>query len=745
MLFSQPQCGFQYLILPDEATGAIIPTYIYYWVWGNNGFFTFGNGSSVNKSSPIPVYNTGVPWLNFSVGQLHAGGIDINDNLWVWGFNDKGQVGDGTTATKSLPVSIAGGGAWQQYSASRDVSIGLKTDGTAWTWGYNIEGALGNGTAGITSGKSSPVSVLGGHTFQFVNCGYRHAGGITTGGRLYLWGSNDYGELGQLTSGGSILSPVSCTNFDTWTSIALGRHQSAGLAGSGTLWTWGNNNVGQLGDGTTSLRSSPVSISDGWSQISASFNSDNMAGIKTDGSLWTWGNNDSGQLGTNDLSSRITPTQIASGNTWLQVSCGDFRTHALRSDRTLWGCGYNNNGQIGDGTTTGKSSLVQVSGRFKNVQSLATAHDFAAAIKTDGTLWTWGSNNVGQLATNNTTSRSSPGTTIGAGTTWSTLGFIGGGTTTNCAAIKSDGTLWTWGSNDYGQLADGTTFNRSSPVSVSGTTWSSVYVGKTNMLGIKTDGTLWSWGAGNNGAIGDGTTNDRTSPVQVAGGGTTWTTAACGYRSSLAIKGGVLWAWGYNIQGQLGTGNTSSYSSPVSIAGGASDWSQVSCGYRHTAAVKTDGTLWTWGANSFGQLGDNSGNSRSSPDTTIGGGTNWSFVACGYRNTAAIKTDGTLWTWGTDSYGQLGDDSLTGRSSPVTTAIGGTNWNRVYVGSQHMVAVKTDGVLWVWGRNNSGQLAINSTSSARSPVVSTGDPDSDWAFVNSGTLTAMGLKVEQEQ
>ena len=149
-----------------------------------------------------------------------------------------------------------------------------------------------------------------------------------------------------------------------------------------------------------------------------------------------------------------------------------------------------------------------------------------------------------------------------------------------------------------------------------------------------------------------------------------------------------LWTWGSNGFGQLGDNTTTNRSSPITTAGGGSDWSQVSGGGGYTAAIKTDGTLWTWGYNNIGQLGDNTVTSRRSPITTAGGGTDWSQVSGGGYYTGAIKTDGTLWTWGRNDYGQLGDNMSTNRSSPGTTAGGGTDWSQVSCGQYHIAAIR---------------------------------------------------------
>ena len=197
---------------------------------------------------------------------------------------------------------------------------------------------------------------------------------------------------------------------------------------------------------------------------------------------------------------------------------------------------------------------------------------------------------------------------------------------------------------------------------------------------------LWTWGYNVHGELGDGTTTSRSSPGTTAGGGTNWKQVAGRTYHTAAIKtDGTLWTWGYNGYGVLGDGTLTSRLSPITTAGGGTNWKQVSCGVFHTAAVKTDGTLWTCGYNGYGGLGDGTTTSRRSPGTTAGGGTNWKQVACGFAHTAAIKTDGTLWTWGSNAYGGLGVPDY--RSSPGTTAGGGTNWKQVALGNYHTAAI----------------------------------------------------------
>ncbi len=353
----------------------------------------------------------------------------------------------------------------------------------------------------------------------------------------------------------------------------------------------------------------------------------------------------------------------------------------------LWGWGYNALGRLGDGTTTSRLSPVTTAGGGTNWKQVACAYSGASAIKTDGTLWGWGSNLFGQLGDGTTSNRSSPVTVAGSGTNWKQVARGENHT----AAIKTDGTLWAWGKNGNGTVGDGTISHRSSPVTTAGggTNWKQVEAGSNHTAAIKTDGTLWTWGSNIVGALGNGTTTARSSPGTTAGGGTNWKQVATGYYSSMAIKtDGTLWTWGNNDSGQLGDGTTTSRSSPGTTAGGGTNWKQVEAGeFNHTVAIKTDGTLWGWGLNGSGQLGDGATSNRSSPVTVAGGGTNWKQVAAGSIYTAAIKTDGTLWTWGYNQYGQLGTNNISSYSSPGTTVAGGTNWKQVACGYYSSFAI----------------------------------------------------------
>jgi len=202
---------------------------------------------------------------------------------------------------------------------------------------------------------------------------------------------------------------------------------------------------------------------------------------------------------------------------------------------------------------------------------------------------------------------------------------------------------------------------------------------------------LWLWGSNSNGLLGDNTVVNKSSPIQTVAGGTNWKQVSCGFEHIAAIKtDGTLWSWGDGTLGQMGDNTIVNKSSPVQTVAGGTNWKQVACVFSHTAAIKTDGTLWLWGYNGSGQLGDNTIVNKSSPIQTVAGGTNWKQVACGDSHTAAIKTDGTIWTWGFNNSGQLGDNTVVNKSSPIQTVAGGTNWKQVSSTGNFMAAIRDD-------------------------------------------------------
>jgi len=333
----------------------------------------------------------------------------------------------------------------------------------------------------------------------------------------------------------------------------------------------------------------------------------------------------------------------------------------------LWG-NYNTNGWLGQDDETGVSSPVQVGDHiWKYMKAGCFEQPYVTGIKTDGTLWMWGDGGTGQLGQGNTTNYSSP-VQVGSLTDWFQMGMADGGEVT--IAVKTDGTLWTWGKGGDGGLADGTTTDRSSPVQAGSlTNWGdgnfSIENNKRLNGGdrtcgcVKTDGTLWMWGLNNEGQLAQGDITNRCVPVQV-GSATNWLQIDGGREYMIYLNtDGEIWGTGDNRYGVLGDGSSTNRCSPVQ-AGSATDWVDLAAGYTGVAAINSSGELYTWGLNEYGQLGLGDTTSRCIP-VQVGSLTDWKYVSATRRSMTAVKTDGTCWTWGEDRWRPAETDS----SSPV--------------------------------------------------------------------------------
>jgi alpha-tubulin suppressor-like RCC1 family protein len=649
--------------------------------------------------------------------------IQADGTLWVWGMNNYSILGYAITqAESSIPTKVGTATNWATTSAGNTHSLAIKTDGTLWAWGYNPNGQMG--IAGFVGGsKATPFQVGVATNWSKIDTKVNHSLAIKTDGTLWAWGYNSNGQLGDGTTTDVSIPQQIGTDTD-WLEISSGDYFSLALKSNGTLWAWGMNSSGRLGDGTITQRTTPIQVGTDTDWYSIKAGGTHTIALKTNGTIWAWGYNSDGQLGDGTNTTRLAPVQIGVATNWAKIGTSYTSSFAIKTDGTLWSWGYNGDGQLGNGSFTSSNTPVQV-GTETNWSKVHGGYNFAMGIKTDGTLWAWGADYIGQLGLSRNLFRSSL-SKVGSLTTWT---GIATSSSQHSILLNQAGTIWTtgqnsaqlglslssypsistltqigtntnwgsvstghrfsfaitnnlqsyfWGSNNVGQLGDGTNTQRTTPVLVNSSTTFTKITSGLHTLAIKTDGTLWAWGYNAYGGIGDGTTTNRTLAVQI--GTSNWIDIASrgsnGY--SLAIKSdSTLWAWGLNNLGQLGDGTAVNKLSPIQI-GTASNWKKVFTGGNHSFAIKSDGTLWAWGYNNVGQLGDGTTVNKSSP-VQIGTATNWHILAGGSGHTLALKTNGTLWAWGYNAYGQLGDGTTTQRNSPVQIGIA-SNWSGISAG-----------------------------------------------------------------
>jgi alpha-tubulin suppressor-like RCC1 family protein len=686
------------------------------WAWGAGSNGQLGDGNFVRSSTPIRV-GTDTTWMRIATGWFHALAIKADGTLWAWGFNSQSRLGLGDTVTRVVPTQVGTGTTWKEVVGHQNFSIAIQTDGTLWGWGGNGSYNLG---LGDTTTRTTPTQIGTATNWSSLAAGSSalFALALKSDGTLWGWGSNGSGHVG--TNGTSNVTTPTQIGTATWASIAVGNTHSLGIQTDGTLWTWGNPANGRLGNNSTSGNvTTPTKIGTATDWISVAAAVMSSFAIKGSGgtrALYAWGYNASGQVGDGTTTDVLVPKQIDADTTWQKLAAGDSMAFGQKADGSLWAWGLNSSGEQGNGASIYRATPSQI-GSNNTWASACAGGSSTLALKTDGTLWSWGNNANGQLGQGNTTSLSTP-TQVGTLTTWSKISCGAN----HVLAIDTDGKLWAWGLNNYGKLGDGTATQRTSPVPIAApTTWAAVSATQTYSMGIRTDGTLWAWGYNYHGQLGDGSTTNRTTgPVPIAAPAT-WSAVSASVSSygqingyhTLAIKSdGTLWAWGYNYYGQLGDGTTTQQLSPVLISADT-NWASAMARGTSSFARKTDGTLWAWGDNRQSQLGLGDATSRSAP-TQIGTDTDWTGIAGEHF---AGKSDGSLWGWGSTDAGILGITS--NLLNTPTQILSSSTYTVLSSSAAHTVAIKADGTLWTWGASESGQLGLGETPPPSTILVPT--------------------------
>ncbi len=822
------------------------------YAWGLNPYGALGNNSTVNSAVPSPVVTSGVlsgkKIISAATGYLHSLALCSDGTLAAWGSNALGQLGDASTSDSSVPVAVASSGV---LSGKRVVALGagwhhslaLCSDGSLAAWGSNASGQLGD-NSGLNS--TIPVRVntngiLSGKCVIAVATGDRHNLALCSDGTLAAWGANEHGQLGNDSTVDSTI-PVAISGFSngsemTVIAIGAGYAHSLALCSDGTLFAWGLNSNGQLGDGCTDDSDSPSAVStegilSNKTVVGIASGAFHNLALCSDGTVVAWGRNGYGQLGNATLTDStrpvcVTVSEALSGKTIRFLRAGSNHSLALCSDGSLVGWGDNAFGQLGGFEGSYSHTPVTIgeptSGTGMKWALLACGassdHVFAlTALPLSGdsrlstltcspcTLNPTFSSNIKEYsaaAASDTTALTLTATVSDANATLTVNGVLavsgiaspslpltpgvnlfsivvtaptGIATTSTVTVVRgpldvvfespytvplslpcftAEGLVANVALNFAPVVGQQLTLvNNTGPGFIAGelgnlahgqsvflvhdtVTYRFVvnyYGGSGNDLVLQwADGKAYAWGSNQYGQLGNGSTTNASSPVPLDAsgvlGGKTLTVLAAGGTHNLAIcSDGTLAAWGLNMYGQLGNSNTTNARIPVLVdtTGVLSGKTVVSlaAGELHSLALCSDGAVFSWGGNDFGQLGNASTLSSSTPvqvsTASVLAGKTVTAIAAGYGHCLALCSDGTLAAWGKNDYGQLGDGTLNDSDVPVAVSFGGMLTNRTVVaiasGGFHNLALCSDGTLVAWGCNDNGQLGNGNTTDSSVPV-----------------------------
>ena len=794
--------------------------------WGDNDYGQLGVGDTTDRLGP-----TQVPGITTATDITMGGGMRASayavladDTVRAWGHNNQGQLGNGNTTNQSSPVQVLdladvskvviGGSAYNgTYGYSEPTACALTTAGALHCWGNNEEGQVGDGT---TTDRSIPVPVEGIATVSDISAygssNDHHFCALTTDGRLACWGDNGEGQLGQ----GDVIDrytpqyvktinesgDITFSGTGSWTQNGSELYYTTGNVGIGTAsptteltvsgttqtdilqlldadsdtnnWTIKEQSTGSLaallagtqlftvteagnvGIGTTTP-AYKLSVVGGNIYSNTNILASNTANVTCGLNEALTGFDSSGDPVCSTVSSSGGATTtinqveaLAQGNTSYDHSC------VLMEDKTVQCWGYDANGQVGTGSDTANKLLpVTVPLPSDAAQVIVNTRGANFAILENGHLYAWGFNSSGQLGNGNTTDQHTP---VRVGTLTNVTKVVATGDMSQngdtVCALTSAGALHCWGFNNVGQVGNGNTTNQSSPVQIYASGVSDVIGGNGyygTFCALQTDNTVDCWGYNAHGQLGDGSTTNRSTPVTLAFtdvakmSSTGDYSGTNGYGHRCAVKtDGTLWCWGYNGYGQLGAGDTTNRTSPTQVAGitTATDVLTFGGDYGSTMVKLSDGTVRTFGYNGYGQLGNGNTTNQSSPvNPGLASVSKMAGTSYGSYATACVShTGGTVSCWGYNNAGQVGDGTTTNQSTPVTLDnVSGVTDVRLQSRDGTVItscALKSDGRLLCWGNGTNGVLGSGSTNSVYTPqYVKTLNEAGDVTFTGGGFWT----------
>ncbi len=675
--------------------------------WGSNGGGKLGlrsSGAPVLTSSPVAVADSGFRYVSVVAALAHTCGITSSGAVRCWGTGQNGRLGDGAQTNRFVPVQVVGlSSSMEAVSARGAHSCALTSGGTVYCWGYNEFGQLGNNTT-IQSLVPVAVSGLTSSVVSIAN-GTNHSCALTTAGGVKCWGSNQHGRLGI----GSTIDQRTPQDVVGLTegvvSLVSGDAHSCALLSAGTVKCWGNGNLGRLGTGVSDHQHVPadvVGLGGFATEIFAGH--EHTCARLSGGVLKCWGSNAHRQIGDGSNVDRYLPVVVTASisgltefSTGHQHSCGMTNTHRM----VCWGTRALGSGVIHDSSP---DVALDVSG-FSSDVVYVDAHS-QCGIAEHGKLMCWGRKYLGS---NEQTYRGPVSLHSGVpGSLLMIRASYGRGDSIrqpHYCALDSDGKVWCWGHNGHGQLGDGSLENRSEPVLVQGLAAAAVQVsvGEHHSCALDIVNRVFCWGTNYAGQLGVGEEVEYSrTPVHVNALPTNVRSIASFSSSNCVVTtSGALKCWGANGSGQLGDGTTDVRYLPVDVIGLGSGVASVSLGAdflqrAHTCAAMVTGGVKCWGSNSYGQLGDGSGIQRLTP-VNVENLNDATWVDAGHGHTCALTAAGGVRCWGYNNSGQLGDGTQSNRTMPV--AVHGLDIGMVQVssGRGRTCALSAAGQGWCWG------------------------------------------------
>ena len=725
--------------------------------------------------------------------------LDPQGAAFCWGWNGGGQIGDGSTDDALVPTAVqtgAGTGRYVDIAVGTQHTCGVGDDSAMYCWGSNQFGQLGTGD---TNDSLSPVAVLQGQdpgTYRSVVAGFEATCALGTDDSAYCWGRDQFGQIGN--GGGS-----SDADFDSpqavlgsaFTSITMGTYHACGLAMDDSAYCWGRNYYGQLGDGSTIDRTSPVRVSSSVGFRAITAHGSHTCAIGLDDAVYCWGINQRGQLGDGTMTDRNLPTPITdvaalSGRKPLAISGRPSRTYLIAATPSIAAEPASTSAFVGEemasvsldlsGVVSGATVEVspalppglavskvdgdtfQISGTPQrlDVQRTYTATVMAgddSVVSTTftidvhahaGAVFGWGHNRFNVLTVEDTSQFAAPIQASAGANSSGTYVDIATGVYHSCG-VGTDDSMYCWGDNQYGGLGNGSTADSSMPGAVAAGeapgSYTQVAAGYYFTCGLGTDDLVYCWGRNSDGELGDGSTSNTNSPVAtLAGDGPgQYRQVASGFYHSCGLgTDDSVYCWGDNTFRQLGDGSNTDRTSPVAIQAGSSpgQFRAMSAGAYFTCGIGIDDSVYCWGDNDNGQLGDGTTTVRSTPiAVSVGEGPgSYVSVTTGIDHTCALGVDDAVYCWGDNSSGQLGDGTTTDRTTPVAVLVGDglTGVRSISAGSFHTCAISDDYTTYCWGENGNAELGDGGTSDRTVPTAVT--DNSTYGPVVPRTLTLGG-------